>query len=47
LFLILFVSTEIHLVFIFAFIAYQNIKSWQYRKYEAAFQDIVQKRLTL
>lgn len=47
LFLILFVSTQIHLVFIFAFIAYQNIKSWQYRKYEAAFQDIVQKRLTL
>jgi stage IV sporulation protein FB len=44
---ILLISNQWHLVFIFAFISYQNIKTWQYRKYEAAFQDIVQKRLTL
>ncbi|MET0785451.1 MAG: hypothetical protein ABWY25_01940, partial [Paenisporosarcina sp.] len=44
---ILLISNQVHLQFLFAFIVYQNIKTWQYRKYEAVFQDIVQKRLTL
>lgn len=47
LFAILFVSQQVPFVFLFVFIVYQNIKTWQYRKYEAVFQDVIQKRLTL
>lgn len=43
---ILCISQQLHLVFLFAFISYQNLKSWQYRKYEAAFHDIIRKQLT-
>lgn len=38
---------QLHLALIFTFIALQNIRSWQYRKYEEAFYKIVTKQLTL
>lgn len=45
--LILVTHNHLHLALIFAFIAFQNIRSWQYRKYEQAFHKIVTKQLTL
>ncbi|WP_075620458.1 metalloprotease [Paenisporosarcina indica] len=45
--LILVTHDHLHLALIFAFIAFQNIKSWQYRKYEEIFNKIVTKQLTL
>ncbi|QBP40783.1 MULTISPECIES: site-2 protease family protein [Paenisporosarcina] len=45
--LILVTYNQPHLTFIFAFIAFQNIRSWQYRKYEEAYYKIVTKQLTL
>lgn len=47
LFAILIFAETIPLVLLFVFIVYQNIKSWQYRRYDAAFHDIIRKRLTL
>ena len=38
---------KLHLALIFAFILFQNIRSWQYRKYEEAFYKIVAKQLTV
>ncbi len=45
--MILVAYNQLHLVLIFTFIAYQNIRTWQYRKYEEAFYKIVTKQLTL
>lgn len=45
--LILVTHHHLHLALIFAFIAFQNIRAWQYRKYEQAFHKIVTKQLTL
>jgi stage IV sporulation protein FB len=45
--LILATYNKLHLAFIFTFIAFQNIRSWQYRKYDEAFNKIVTKQLTL
>jgi stage IV sporulation protein FB len=45
--LILVTYNQMHLAFIFTFIAFQNIRTWQYRKYEEAFNKIVTKQLTL
>jgi len=45
--LILATHDHFHLALIFAFIAFQNIRSWQYRKYEEIFNKIVTKQLTL
>jgi len=38
---------QFHIALIFAFVAYQNIRSWQYRKYEEVFYKVVTKQLTL
>lgn len=46
-FAILIFSKQFPVMLLFVFIVYQNIKTWQYRKYEAVFQDVIQKRLTL
>jgi stage IV sporulation protein FB len=46
LFAILIFSKQLHFVILFAFIIYLNLKSWQYRKYDAAFHDIIRKQLT-
>jgi len=45
--LILVTHDQLHLTLVFAFIAFQNIRSWQYRKYEEAFHKVVTKQLTL
>ncbi|PUB12303.1 stage IV sporulation protein FB [Paenisporosarcina sp. OV554] len=45
--LLLATYNKLHLAFIFSFIAFQNIRSWQYRKYDEAFNKIVTKQLTL
>lgn len=45
--LILVTYNQLHLAFIFTFITFQNIRSWQYRKYEEAFNKILTKQLTL
>ena len=45
--LLLATYNKLHLAFIFSFIAFQNIRSWQYRKYDEAFNKIITKQLTL
>ncbi|WP_019413873.1 site-2 protease family protein [Paenisporosarcina sp. TG20] len=45
--LILVSHDQLHLSFIFAFITFQNIRTWQYRKYEEVFNKVLTKQLTL
>ena len=45
--MILLTHDRLYLALIFAFVAYQNIRAWQYRKYEEVFYKIVTKQLTL
>ncbi|MFX3674509.1 MAG: site-2 protease family protein [Paenisporosarcina sp.] len=47
LFAILIFSEIIPVSLLFVFIVYRNMKSWHYRKYDAAFHDIIRKKLTL